>query len=560
MVSSVTAGRLEDEALPILLQTLFAAQSTGVLRIAARQGAHEIYFRQGFPVMVNLPGTAEPIGKVLHEMGVLDAATYKKSLAEPPPPGMRYGAVLIKKGWATAEQVRLGLKAQVRRKLHRLFFLNEGEFKYDEGEHREGMEGQESLRIHPWRAIYHGVRSAWSGDRLSGVLFVLRDRALTCSLDAAQLGRFGLGADDGRLGELLRRGYWRLEDLVHASGLAAQPVHALCYALYITESLKLQSPQDVALMSPGSVPTAAAAAPPVANPVAGAPLQTTSKPAVTPTLTPKPAAAPLDRAPAAPFDPQRPRGAATNAAPIDLGSLRKQVEAKAKVVDTENLFAVLGVPATATKDQIKEAYFQAAKRYHPDRIASMGLEALRPEVEKIFRRISEAYGTLYDDKQREVYRSTMSQPTDDRDAREKAVRLLEAEMACRHGDALLRQNEYQGAVRELEKAVAGNPLEGEHLALLTYARVCAGQSSYAQAKPVFTEALKLSPKCARAHFYLGLCFKEENELDRAYAMFRKALEIDQRLLEAEREMRLIQMRKEKGKSEKKGLFDRLRGK
>ena len=178
MATSVSTGRLEDEALPSLLQALFSAQATGVLRIASRQGAHEIYLRQGYPVMITLPGAAEPIGKVLHEMGVLDAATYKKSLAEPTTPGLRYGAVLIKKGWATADQVRLGLKAQVRRKLHRLFFLSDGEFKYEEGEHREGMEGQESLRVHPWRAIYHGVRSAWSNDRLAGALFLLNDRAL----------------------------------------------------------------------------------------------------------------------------------------------------------------------------------------------------------------------------------------------------------------------------------------------------------------------------------------------------------------------------------------------
>ena len=69
-------------------------------------------------------------------------------------------------GLVTEEQLRQALKAQVRRKLHRLFFLAEGSIRYEDGKHEEGLQHNESLRVHPWRALYHGVRSAWNADRL----------------------------------------------------------------------------------------------------------------------------------------------------------------------------------------------------------------------------------------------------------------------------------------------------------------------------------------------------------------------------------------------------------
>jgi tetratricopeptide (TPR) repeat protein len=154
----------------------------------------------------------------------------------------------------------------------------------------------------------------------------------------------------------------------------------------------------------------------------------------------------------------------------------------------------------------------------------------------------------------------MSKPkTDDVEAHAKAMKMLEAEMAFRRGEIMLRKNDYNGAIAELEIAVSSNPSEGEHLAYLTWARICAGQINHASAKPIFQEAVKLSPKCARAHYYLGLSQKEENEVDKAYNSFRKAHELDTRMLEAEREMRLINMRKEKKQRESKkpGFFDRF---
>jgi curved DNA-binding protein CbpA len=499
-------GTLQDEALPLVLYRLYSARATGCLRLETRVGRHEVYLRDGCPVSVSLPGSGELLGKVLVEMGILDEQTHKRTLAEPPPKGMKYGEWLVERQLVTADHMRLALKAQVRRKLHRLFFLNEGKFGFTPGQHQQGLEGHESLKIHPSRAIYQGVRSAWDAERLAGALFLLDGKALKIAVDDGSVARYGLGPEDGKIADLLRKGYWLLTDLVNASGLPVQPVHALVYAFYVTEALDIKEPGEVQLLKR-------------AEPSQAAPLP--SKPVT---------AAPPRPAP-----------------PVDVREVRKQLELKAQSVERENLFQVLELNENATREQIKNAYFDAAKKYHPDRLSSVGLEALRADVEKIFRRVSEAYSTLFDDARREDYKKSLARPAEapSTEAHQSAMRILEAELAFRRGEALMRKNEVLAAIREFDQAVAGNPEDGEHLAWLTFAKVAAGQLSYADAKARFQEATKLSPKCGRAFYFLGLSLKEEKDFERALSMFKKAVELDARLIDAEREMRLIHMRKEK---------------
>jgi curved DNA-binding protein CbpA len=576
---SEQAGRLEDTPLPSLLQQLLVDKATGVLKLETRSGTNEVFERAGYPVAVYLPGAAELLGKVLVEMGILDEATHKRTLAAPPPKGQRYGDQLLAEGLVTPDQMRLALKAQVRRKLHRLFFLNEGAFSFVPGEHQEGLHGKDSLRVHPHRAIYHGVRSAWSAERLREALFLLEGRAIKCVLDVEAVARYGVGTDDGRITELLRRGHWVVPDLVDAVGLPVQPVHALVYALYITEALDVRGADEVARLrkrTAGAEPSGALPLPTQTSPQK--PPTQTSGPHKLPTQTSGPHKLPtpggsglhklptegsgphkMQRSPSGSFLSPQPTTGRRLVAPeaIDPETMRKQIQVKAAAVESESLFAVLGLQPTAGREEVKNAYFDAAKRYHPDRLVSLGLEALRPDVEKIFRRVSEAYGTLYDDDRRAEYVATLGSSTaKDAEAHAKAMKMLDAEMAFKRGEILLRKNDYLGAIRELEQAVAGNPQEGEHLAFLTWARVCAQQTTFADAKPLFLEATRLSPQCARAFYYLGLCLKEDKEIDRAYNMFRKAHDLDPRMLDAEREMRLINMRKEK--VEKKGFFDRFR--
>ncbi len=470
-------GRLEDEPLPSLLDRLFGLGVSGVVRIDARVGQHVIYLLDGFPVAVTLPGTAEMLGRVMVELGYIDEATHKASIVAPPPPGKRYGDILRATGKVSDEQMRLALKAQVRRKLHRLFFLAEGDFAFSKEAHNEGVESGQPLRVHPHRALYHGVRGAWSADRLSGALFLLDGEAIKSKLSAEEMTRYGLGADDGRVAEFLRKGHFTVPDLVDVSGLHPQPVHALIYALYITDALDIQPADSVPRLrrkGADGEPRPRATTP---QPDASGPWRMPSGNYPMPPMPGRDAlrsdGTPQTSNSAVATSPLGLAGRARTTSPphIDLvagsdGDLAKrQIDLKLKTVDTESLYEVLGLAPGADADQIKTAYLDAAKRFHPDRLAQVGLEALRGDVERIFRRVTEAYQTLGDDLSRHAYDEKLKrgEGANDNGAHAKAMKMLEAEMAFRRGEILLKKQDFAGAIRELEASVTSSPEAGEHL-------------------------------------------------------------------------------------------------
>jgi molecular chaperone DnaJ len=63
----------------------------------------------------------------------------------------------------------------------------------------------------------------------------------------------------------------------------------------------------------------------------------------------------------------------------------------------KDFYKVLGVPKTASADQIKQSYRKLARKYHPD--ANKGDR----KAEERFKEISEAYNTLSDEKKRKEY-------------------------------------------------------------------------------------------------------------------------------------------------------------
>ena len=68
-----------------------------------------------------------------------------------------------------------------------------------------------------------------------------------------------------------------------------------------------------------------------------------------------------------------------------------------------DLYAVLGVPRDATPDEIRNAYFEAARRYHPDANPD-------PIARELFLSIQSAYEVLSNPDKRQTYESTLPEP------------------------------------------------------------------------------------------------------------------------------------------------------
>src|ERR1043165_5663812 len=67
------------------------------------------------------------------------------------------------------------------------------------------------------------------------------------------------------------------------------------------------------------------------------------------------------------------------------------------MAQTKDFYAVLGVPSTATQDEIKKAYRKLAKKFHPDANAN------DPKAAERFKEISEANNVLSDPEKRKQY-------------------------------------------------------------------------------------------------------------------------------------------------------------
>ena len=80
----------------------------------------------------------------------------------------------------------------------------------------------------------------------------------------------------------------------------------------------------------------------------------------------------------------------------------------------KDFYAALGVPSTATEEEIKKAYKKLAVQYHPDK--NPGDAA----AEETFKGISEAYATLSSKEKRSQYDSSVLNFESDRAVRNVA--------------------------------------------------------------------------------------------------------------------------------------------
>ena len=223
------------------------------------------------------------------------------------------------------------------------------------------------------------------------------------------------------------------------------------------------------------------------------------------------------------------------------------LERKFHQIETHaDCFALLGVPRTATTDEVKAAFLELAKVFHPDRLPA-SLHHLLSKMRAVFESVREAYETLQNESSRAIYeagRVAEKPPTEN-----KLSPAQEAAEAYKRGETLFRKRDYAGAELEYHRAhfldSKANYLAAEAWAIhLNPER----REQAPLAKQMMIEAAKKDPNCERAQYQLGVIARVEGDMDRAEKHFREAVRLSPRHLEANQELRLIQMRKKKGRT------------
>jgi tetratricopeptide (TPR) repeat protein len=139
-----------------------------------------------------------------------------------------------------------------------------------------------------------------------------------------------------------------------------------------------------------------------------------------------------------------------------------------------------------------------------------------------------------------------------------ASRRLEAEDWFRKGEVFLSRRLHAAAVEAFGMAAHLDPGAGEYRAHLGYVLHLSNPRNELvrrEALEHIATGIKLSPDREKPLLFLGLVFKAAGEIENARKVFRRALKVRPDCHEAQRELRLLELRVPKRKS----LLDRLLG-
>jgi len=206
-----------------------------------------------------------------------------------------------------------------------------------------------------------------------------------------------------------------------------------------------------------------------------------------------------------------------------------------------NYYQILGVSKNASEDEIKKAYFQLARKFHPDRLDRSVKDHYRTQIGEVFDTITKAYRTLSNKALRKQYdvKSPAITKEDSRDFYRKA------DIKFRQAKTLYNLGRYEDALVLLEEAISLKKDKADYFLLLAMAEAKI-PTYHRKAEEHFLRVRELEPWNSQACVGLGLLYKAEGLLTKATKSFQKALELDADHELARRELEAL------GKGVKKG--------
>jgi curved DNA-binding protein CbpA len=219
-------------------------------------------------------------------------------------------------------------------------------------------------------------------------------------------------------------------------------------------------------------------------------------------------------------------------------------------MEQKDHYELLGVAESADAKAVRSAFMGLAKSHHPDRHSTKS-ESVRQVASEIFALLSAASETLSDPSSAEEYLRKLRRGSSEEDERKVVERILTAEQNFTRGEAMFGKRAYKQALEYFRQALDTSDDEADFHAYFgwTHYLVHHQDGGAAElAREHIERALQLAPESATGYYFLGRLHKACNQPQLALKMFRTVLEIQPEHVEASRELRLMQIRKEKDKS------------
>jgi curved DNA-binding protein CbpA len=531
-------------SVPRLYFALLRQRFTGTLSLNQRDpaGVRTVWFRGGMPVFTDWVSNSDRLGELLVQAGLVDAAGLSRALTAHASGNGRVGEILV--GLALLDQAMLGeaLRDQCMRKLVRGFAAGavEPEATVTAIEHDKGN-GDELSQINVLALLLQGVAAHYDEARIAAELAELGGDLVATPALARYERQFGFEASDAVILAALARGVSMTGLMV--PGIDPSRARKIVYTLWAAQMLRWG---DDAVQAIAKGATAAAAAVEL-----GVTIGSHSASKVVRRAKPAPASEPAPKPEPKPAKPE-PKPVAKPEPERNDGFEAGLEALEAKVASEANAFALFGLELDADRKQIRAVWAELSKTYHPDALEGAGRTALRDRVERVFAALSEAYGVLSDQQQREKLSEALAAAGGSLKAGEDTAAVVrnafEAELLARDADKLLNASQWARAAELFARAHGLSPKDSDIEAAMIYAEYRRGDSGDAVAAIArLAKLLADTANCARAYYFKGLLELATGDTASAKQSFAAAHKLNPRNIDAERQLRAIVLR-ERGSS------------
>jgi curved DNA-binding protein CbpA len=525
-------GSLEATPLGHLLVYGLDRLLTGTLVLEEPTGRrHAIYFDGGGPAKAKVQDPILFLGRVLVEQKAISEDVYERTLATAMERGVLHGGVLLEEGLVDERTLREGLREQLSRQVLWMFSLPPSTLfgYYDRLNFLERW-GGEGVRAKPLALIWRGVRDYVHAGHMAEVLDRFGDQPILLHMDAP-IRRFRFDRREQSVIDVLRAKPQPLQELLGRGLADAAYVRRLVYAMIITRQLE----SGIAGVEPIGVDEEPSSS---RIPVASPHVPRSSPP--TRSMSP---GAPASGQPSS----QPPRSVpATPPRPLpvespELAAFKAEIRERA-ARGSADYYELLGVAPDATPAVIQACFFQLAKKWHPDRLGP-DLADMRDLATKVFARMSEAHQILSDPMRRAEYDELRKDGAGSAEEQEQVQRVIRAATAFQKAEVLMRRNNSTAALEEARRAVELDPSQADYIALLAWVESTLLNANLEEILARIEKAQRLEPNNTRIRWYRGSLLKRMGKNGKAIGDFRFIVENDPRHVDAQREIRLYDMRK-----------------
>jgi len=565
-------GDLARTPLAAVLLEALNLRADGVLLVEHAGGTSRLWLRAGRPVGAQVVAGFRPIGHMLLQAGKIDVDALSRGLTEMAATGRPQGEILVQLGLVSRQDVDDALAEQQAGYFGLIAALDAGPFRFDRGQ--PIPEWTRGSRLSPLRTIVDALERPQAGSLVMSALQpVAQGGARLASGYQDVAPAFCWSPAEAAL--VLRLASPAALETFFApqAGVAPERSRAILAGLLLlglaipaderaapsgdtASGLTLEGVAAVALIHADEPLTPAAAAAPTrrsdpaeararrqrllakamqnmgVGPFGARPAHAAAhgEPAAGPGAGPDASQPAAPAAAASPAAQPRAEGGSAEAA------LRKALLEVAPRARDRSLFTRLGLAEGASKEEVKKAFLQIARQFHPDRFASPVLADLKDAVSDFFTAVNEAYEVLSDERRRADYLAAARSGSTD------PQRAQSARIDSQKAEACIRTRDFARARGFLESALRSDG-RAEYQAALAWTYIAdTASKDLAKAKGLVADALK-DQACDRARFVAGILARDEGNEAEAERFFRAAIAINPRHADAVRELRTLEGRR-----------------